>query len=92
MERRSSSRTTAPLLSRSTRSTLQTRSLARNLGGGFLAYAERWGIRGDIRLYDAADFGTVKLNNGPTLARDYTQALLSGLSFWRANLGLAYRW
>ena len=63
-----------------------------NLGGGFFTYASRWGIRGDIRYYQAADFGTVKLSNGPTLARDYTQALLSGLNYWRANLGLSYRW
>jgi len=62
---------------------------ATNIGGGFFAYAARWGIRGDIRYYHASAFETEKLTNN---VNDFTQALVSGLTFWRANLGVAYRW
>ena len=62
---------------------------ATNIGGGFFAYAARWGIRGDIRYYHASAFDTEKLTNN---INDFTQALVSGLTFWRANLGVAYRW
>ena len=62
-----------------------------NVGGGFFAFADRWGVRADIRYYQAQDFSTNNLNNG-TVPSDFTQALLSGLNYWRANLGIAYRW
>jgi len=66
-------------------------AFAWNLGGGFLAYANQWGIRADIRYYQAQHFSTNNLNNG-TVPSDFTQALLSGLNYWRANLGLSFRW
>ena len=62
-----------------------------NVGGGFFAYANRWGIRADARWYKAQTFSTNNLNNG-TVQSDFTQALLSGLSYWRANLGVSFRW
>jgi opacity protein-like surface antigen len=62
-----------------------------NVGGGFFAYANQWGIRADIRYYKAQDFSTNNLNNG-TVPSDFTQALLSGLNYWRANLGVSFRW
>jgi hypothetical protein len=62
-----------------------------NVGGGFFAFANRWGIRGDVRYYKAQTFSTNNLNNG-TVQSDFTQALLSGLSYWRANLGISFRW
>src|SRR5262245_15114730 len=62
---------------------------ATNIGGGFFAYAARWGIRGDIRYYHASAFETEKLTNN---INDFTQTLVSGLTLWRANLGVAYRW
>jgi hypothetical protein len=65
---------------------------AYNVGGGFFAYVTRWGIRGDIRYYRATTFEQAKLENGPTQAIDYTQSLISGLRYWRASLGVAYRW
>jgi opacity protein-like surface antigen len=64
-----------------------------NVGGGFFAYANRWGIRADARWYDATNSSTSSLlRNGVNVPANYTQALLSGLSYWRANLGLSYRW
>jgi hypothetical protein len=62
-----------------------------NVGGGFFAYANRWGIRADLRYYTVAKFSTNTLTNG-TVPSDFTQALLSGLNYWRANLGLSFRW
>jgi opacity protein-like surface antigen len=65
---------------------------AYNIGAGFFGYVARWGIRADIRYYRASTFEDAKLQNGPTPAIDYTQSLVSGLRYWRANLGVAYRW
>ena len=65
---------------------------AYDLGGGFFAFADRWGIRGDIRYYWISTADQAKLENGPTPAADFTQGLLSGLRYWRANLGISYRW
>jgi len=62
-----------------------------NVGGGFFAYVNQWGIRADARWYKAQTFSTNNLNNG-TVQSDFTQALLSGLSYWRANLGVSFRW
>jgi opacity protein-like surface antigen len=62
-----------------------------NVGGGFFAFANQWGIRGDIRYYSASSFSTNNLTNG-TVPSDFTQSILSGLNYWRANLGLSFRW
>ena len=56
-----------------------------NIGGGFFAYANQWGIRADVRYYDVAKFSTANLTNS-TVPSDFTQALLSGMTYWRANL------
>jgi hypothetical protein len=63
-----------------------------NVGGGFFAYASQWGIRADVRWYDVANFSSNTLINNGSVPSNYTQALLSGLSYWRANLGISYRW
>jgi len=65
---------------------------AYNIGGGFLAYVSQWGIRADLRYYQATTADQNKLENGPTVGADFTQSLLSGLTYWRANLGISYRW
>jgi len=64
---------------------------AYNIGGGFLAYVSQWGIRADLRYYQATTADQNKLENGPTVGADFTQSLLSGLTYWRANLGISYR-
>jgi len=62
-----------------------------NLGGGFFAYGGRWGVRGDVRFYNVStNDGNKNLTGSP--AENFTQVLLSGLNYWRANLGVAYRW
>jgi hypothetical protein len=62
-----------------------------DIGGGFFAFAGKWGVRGDIRYYNTSTNDPGKNLTG-TPSDTLTQALLSGLSFWRGNLGVAYRW
>ncbi|HET9832203.1 MAG TPA: hypothetical protein VFP91_10855 [Vicinamibacterales bacterium] len=60
-----------------------------NAGGGIFAFAGRSiGLRADVRYYKATTTNTF---NGTT-AENFTQALLSGIDFWRANIGVAFRW
>ena len=62
-----------------------------DIGGGFFSFAGKWGARGDIRYYNTSTNDPGKSLTG-TPSDTFTQALLSGLSFWRGNLGVAYRW
>jgi hypothetical protein len=65
-----------------------------DLGGGVMAWSERrWGFRGDLRYYrtgsnDTDVFDLNNIGNGDA----FTRVELSGISFWKANAGLAYRW
>jgi opacity protein-like surface antigen len=79
-----------PAISQNTINTSRT-AFGWNVGGGFFAYAGQWGIRADARYYRASTFSTRELNDS-TVPSDFTQALLSGLNYWRANLGVSFRW
>jgi outer membrane protein with beta-barrel domain len=60
-----------------------------DVGGGAMGYAGHIGFRGDIRYFKTS------VDNNPTAATpegQVTQAVLSGLAFWRANIGVAFRW
>jgi hypothetical protein len=62
-----------------------------NIGFGVMGFAGNVGVRGDVRYYKAftnADLTT----NANTPAEIFAQNLLSGLDFWRANIGVAVRW
>jgi hypothetical protein len=65
-----------------------------NLGGGVMAWSEKsWGFRGDIRYYksrgdDTAVFDTNNIGNGT----EFAKLALAGTSFWKANMGIAFRW
>jgi len=60
-----------------------------NFGGGTYAFSEGGlGIRADIRYFQASDANTIT-GTPPNVA---TEALLSGINFWRANFGVAFRW
>lgn len=80
-------------------STLGTQSVSGqrfgwDLGGGLLAWSEKnWGFRGDLRYYRATSQGadTFDLNNIGN-GDDFVQVELGGVSFWKANAGLAFRW
>jgi hypothetical protein len=61
-----------------------------NLGGGLFAFNGPWGLRGDVRYYRA----TTSDDNPTdvTIRGVFFQRQLSGLRFWNANFGLAFRW
>jgi hypothetical protein len=60
-----------------------------NLGIGITGYEGNVGVRADVRYYHAFNTSTVAQANP---ADAFAQGLLSGLSFWRANVGVALRW
>jgi hypothetical protein len=68
-----------------------------NVGFGVMGFAGNVGLRADVRYFrgfgdnaieDALDLdpGTIDDGSGPGTG------ILSGLDFWRANIGLAFRW
>jgi len=61
-----------------------------NLGGGFMAFADHFGIRADVRYYKAfSDINPpAPFIGGETI----NHLVLDGLGFWRGNVGLAIRW
>jgi opacity protein-like surface antigen len=65
-----------------------------NLGGGVMAWSEKnWGFRGDVRYYATGSNnvdGVLDLNNIDEV--EFTRRELSGISFWKANAGVAFRW
>jgi len=61
-----------------------------DIGVGVMGFAGNFGVRGDVRYYRA--FESDLATNASTTADFFAQSLLSGLRFWRANIGLAVRW
>jgi hypothetical protein len=62
-----------------------------NLGGGIFAFAGRAvGFRADVRYFSATNSSDLSTEGPPALR--ITEELTSGLSFWRANIGVAFRW
>jgi hypothetical protein len=59
-----------------------------NLGGGLFAFNGPWGLRADVRYLRA----TTNSTNDLTLNGLFLQRTLSGISYWNANFGLAFRW
>ena len=62
-----------------------------NVGGGITGFSGRWGFRGDVRYYKTSvdnNIDLIDLGDGSV----FTQATLSGLAFWKANVGVAFRW
>jgi opacity protein-like surface antigen len=65
-----------------------------DLGFGVMAYPERnWGFRGDVRYYRTTSDTTdvLDLNNIGNGAA-FSRLELSGISYWKATAGLAFRW
>jgi hypothetical protein len=62
-----------------------------DIGFGVMGFAGNVGIRGDVRYFRAFTNNTVT-TTGTTAADAFSQNLLSGLDFWRANIGIAVRW
>jgi hypothetical protein len=62
-----------------------------NIGGGVMGFSGRWGFRGDIRYYKTSVDNNVNvIDNTPESI--FAQEVLSGLAFWKANVGVAFRW
>ena len=62
-----------------------------DIGGGIMGFAGKWGFRGDVRYFKTSVDNNVDLTdlgNGNL----FTQGVLSGLAFWKANVGVAFRW
>jgi hypothetical protein len=65
-----------------------------DLGGGVMAWSEKnWGFRGDVRYYATGSnnndvFDLNNIGDGSVFSR----VELSGISFWKANAGVAFRW
>jgi hypothetical protein len=59
-----------------------------NVGFGVMGFAGNVGLRGDVRYFRAFESGDSPDTAGEAIASD----LLSGLDFWRANIGVAIRW
>jgi hypothetical protein len=60
-----------------------------DLGGGVMGFAGMIGFRADVRYYKVPTDTTFQSNSA---VGQVTEGLLSGLSFWRANIGVAVRW
>jgi hypothetical protein len=61
-----------------------------NIGGGLMAFAGKVGLRADFRYYRARTISST--TQVETTADQATQDLLSGLGFWRTNIGVAFQW
>jgi hypothetical protein len=62
-----------------------------NLGGGIFVFGGRSvGLRADVRYYSATNSSDATTENTPAVR--ITEELTSGISFWRGNIGVAFRW
>jgi hypothetical protein len=64
---------------------------AGNLGFGVLGYLGNIGIRGDVRWFRGFE-GDEDGDPVETPGEAVGNAILSDLQFWRANIGVAFRW
>ncbi len=60
-----------------------------NIGGGVMGFAGTIGFRADVRYYKASTSSTLTTASA---VGTYTDNLLAGLNYWRANIGVALRW
>jgi len=63
-----------------------------DIGFGVLGFAGNVGVRGDVRYFRAFTGSGATIGSTTTAADVLSQNLLSGLDFWRANIGIAVRW
>ena len=72
--------------------TIQVRAPATtaNIGAGIMLFVNNLGFRADVRYYKATTDNNLTTND-PTTSQ-FNQALLSGIDYWRANAGVAFRW
>src|SRR5262249_13767325 len=61
-------------------------------GGGVMAFVNHIGFRTDVRYYRATTVNDLANRPETTPGQNLTLGLLSGIRFWRANIGVAFRW
>jgi hypothetical protein len=62
-----------------------------DIGAGLMGFAGNIGFRADVRYFRA--FTTDEVSTSASTPEEvFAQGLLSGLDFWRANFGVAFRW
>ena len=69
--------------------------LGGNVGFGIMGFASNVGVRADVRYFRAFGDNALEnaLNLNPNTFDDRSPInILPGLDFWRANIGLAFRW
>ena len=67
---------------------------AGNIGGGFMGFGGNVGFRADVRYFRGFgdNFDLADLDSIDSAEEAVGNRVLSGLDFWRANVGLAFRW
>ena len=59
-----------------------------DIGVGLMAFMGGWGVRGDVRYFRAFTSNNAVTSTVSSGSTD----ILPGLNFWRANIGVAFRW
>jgi hypothetical protein len=59
-----------------------------NIGGGVMVFKGKVGVRGGARYFHANTIDTLSGTTGEQV----TQGLLSGLAFWRTDVGVSLQW
>src|SRR5262245_27783932 len=62
-----------------------------NIGGGVMGFVSNVGFRGDVRYYRTSVDNNVDLLDAIGDGHLFTQGALSGLAFWKVNVGVAFR-
>ncbi len=60
-----------------------------NIGGGIMAFTGAYGIRADVRYFSS--LGHKDANSGGVAIPGTLRSVLDDTSFWRANVGFAFR-
>jgi opacity protein-like surface antigen len=64
--------------------------LGANVGAGLMWFRNRWGVRTDLRYYDA--LRDDEFDQDDEVQLPVSDNVLTKGNFWRYNLGVAYRW
>jgi hypothetical protein len=65
---------------------------AGNIGGGIMGFMGNVGIRGEVRYFKGFDRADADVDPVESPAEAIGSQILSDLQFWRANIGVAFRW
>jgi len=63
-----------------------------NIGAGIMGFMGGWGIRADVRYFRAFSQNDTNSNGSTANGSTTNLGIVPGLDFWRANIGVAFRW